>query len=123
MPAPPDNARRALMAAVLWPAVAAAGETVDVWVRLTLPGLTAVPPDAGEAERAAHRARVLAQQDAVMAALRALGGEELGRVEITQSALAVRLPRAQLGAARRLDGVHSVRPVRDLPRQPPYPPD
>lgn len=122
MTSPPDSGRRALMAAVLWPAVAAAGETVDVWVRLTLPGLAAVPPEAGEAERAAQRARVLAQQDSVMAALRALGGEELGRVQVTQSALAVRLPRAQLDAARRLDGVHSVRPVRHLPRQPPHPP-
>jgi hypothetical protein len=57
-----------------------------------------------------------------MALLRALGGKELGRLVTTQSALAVRLPQRQLDAARSIDGVKSVGPARDRPREPPVGP-
>jgi hypothetical protein len=100
----------------------AADEMVDVWVRLTEPGMAGLPADASAAEREARRARIAAQQDAVMALLRALGGKELGRLVTTQSALAVRLPQRQLDAARSIDGVKSVGPARDRPREPPVGP-
>lgn len=100
----------------------ASGEMVDVWVRLTEPGMAGLPAGASAAEREARRTRIAAQQDAVMALLRALGGKELGRLVTTQSALAVRLPQRQLDAARSIDGVRSVSPARDRPREPPVGP-
>jgi hypothetical protein len=102
--------------------VGAMSETVDVWVWLTEPGLAGLPADASAEERDTRRARIVAQQDAVMALLRALGGLELARVMTTQSAIAVRLPRRQLDAARRIDGVQSVGPARDRLREPPVGP-
>lgn len=104
------------------PPPGAASEWVDVWVRLTEPGMASLPADATAAERDARKARIAAQQDAVMALLRALGGQELARSNTMQSALAVWLPRRQLEAARRIDGVQSVGPARDRPREPPVGP-
>lgn len=119
----PSSTRRALTAlALLAPAAAlnaataaaprgAAGAddaTVDVWVQLSLPALASAPA----AERAAARQRIAQQQDAVMAALRELGATEQGRVQTVRNALAVRLPRAALEQARRIDGVRRITPVR-----------
>lgn len=90
---------------------------VRAWVVLTLPELASLPREA-VAERAALQPRIQAQQEQVMAALRALGAVELGRVQQLRNALAVRLPRAQLAAARRVPGVRSVQPVSDVERGP-----
>ena len=90
---------------------------VRAWVVLALPELASLPREA-TAERAALQQRIQTQQDQVMAALRALGAVELGRVQQLRNALAVRLPRAQLAAARRVPGVRSVQPVRDVERGP-----
>jgi hypothetical protein len=86
--------------------------STDLWVELT------PVPMAGRDPRTRHEAR-LTQQAQVMSQLRALGAIELGRVQLPRAALAVRLPCAQLDAARRLPGVRRLRPVRDLPRSPP----
>ncbi len=123
--------RRRRLGLVLMPAVAlsmwscalpAAGsgerQTIDVWVDLDLPALASLPRQ-NAVERKALRLRIVQQQDAVMAKLRELGAQERGRVQLLRNALAVRLPRDQLDAARRLPGVHGVRPVRDLERVPP----
>jgi hypothetical protein len=110
----------------LWPAlglsmVQAAG-SVDVWIDLDLPAL-ALAQTKDPARRMTLRERVLQQQDAVMVQLTALGARELGRVQLARNALAVRLPREQLDAARRLPGVRRVSPVRDRRRLPPVPID
>jgi hypothetical protein len=88
--------------------------SADVWVDL------GPVPAAGLDPRAQHQRR-LAQQAQVMSQLRALGAIELGRVQLPRASLAVRLPCAQLDAARRLPGVRRLRPVRDVPRSPPAP--
>jgi hypothetical protein len=111
------------MAMSVWPGALPAsvlGEppTTDVWVDLDLPALASLPRQ-DTAKRQALRLRIVAQQDTVMAQLRRLGGQERGRVQLLRNALAVRLPRDQLDAARRLPGVHGVRPVRDVERPPP----
>ena len=90
---------------------------VTVWVDLDLPELASLPRER-RAERAALRANILAQQDVVMARLRELGATEEGRVQQVRNALAVRLPGAQLQAARRIHGVRAVRPVRHIDRGP-----
>jgi hypothetical protein len=89
----------------------------SVWVDLELPELATLPRDQ-PAERAALRLRIQAQQDAVMGRLRALGATEQARVQQVRNALAVRLPVAQLDAARRIPGVRAVRIVRNLDRGP-----
>jgi hypothetical protein len=118
------------VAMLVWPlALRAAGPTlpepspgaqqsVDVWVDLDLPALATLPRGSA-LERKALRARIMQQQDAVMAQLLGLGGHELGRVQQLRNTLAVRLPSSQLDAARRLPDVHRVRPVRDVERLPP----
>lgn len=123
------NIRRAIGALVLLGAIGAghvaaqpgagqpaATDRVDVWVQLTQPSLSSLPPGA---DRDAQRARIDAEQAEVMAALRALGAVELARVQVVRNALAVQLPRAQIDAARRLPGVRSIGPVRHIQRQPP----
>jgi hypothetical protein len=107
----------------MWPGAlpaASAGEpqTTDVWIELDLPALASLPRQ-NTAERQALRLRIVQQQDTVMAQLRRLGAQERGRVQLLRNALAVRLPRDQLDEARRLPGVHGVRPVRDVRRPPP----
>ena len=82
--------------------------TVEVWVQLTEPELTSVPP----AERDAARRRIAHQQDTVMAALRDLGAVEQARVQLVRNALAVTLPRAALKQARAIPGVRAITPVR-----------
>lgn len=91
---------------------------VDAWVVLSLPELASLPREA-VAERHALQARIEQQQDAVMAALSALGAVELARVQQLRNALAVRLPLAQVPAARALSGVRALQPVRDIDRGPP----
>lgn len=93
-------------------------QTTDVWIELDLPALASLPRQ-NSAERQALRLRIVQQQDEVMAQLRRLGAQERGRVQLLRNALAVRLPRDQLDAARRLPGVYGVRPVRDGVRAPP----
>ena len=95
--------------------------TVDAWVVLSLPELASLPREA-VAERHTLQARIHQQQDEVMAALSALGAVELARVQQLRNALAVRLPLAQVPAARALSGVLAVRPVRDVDRGPPVGP-
>lgn len=105
------------------PAARAGGAPVDstgrvsVWVDLELPELTSLPPDR-RADREALGMKIHAQQDEVMARLRELGATEQARVRQVRNALAVRLPGAQLEAARRIPGVRSVRPVLHVHRGP-----
>jgi hypothetical protein len=94
---------------------------LEVWVLLSLPGLASLPREPGP-EHEALRERILLQQDQVMAGLRELGAVELARVQWVRNALAVRLPAAQVPAARGLPGVLSVRAVRNQDRVPPLPP-
>ena len=90
---------------------------VAVWVDLDLPELASVPRGQ-RAEFDALRLQIDAQQDAVLARLRALGAIEQARVRLVRNALAVRLPAAQLDAARRIPGVRAVRPIRNIDRDP-----
>lgn len=93
---------------------------VTVWVDLDLPALAAHPRTRG-AERDALRARIVAQQDAVMRQLRALGAQEQARIQQVRNALAVRIERSRLDAARAVPGVRALRAVRDVDRPPPLP--
>ncbi|HEY8710899.1 MAG TPA: hypothetical protein VIM34_23215, partial [Burkholderiaceae bacterium] len=90
---------------------------VSVWVDLDLPELASVPREQ-RAEREALRRHIQAQQDTVMGRLRELGAIEHARVQQVRNALAVRLPAAQLAAARRIPGVRAVRIVRNIDRDP-----
>lgn len=58
-----------------------------------------------------QRARVRAQQASVAPNLVALGGQELGRVQIAHNAIALRVDASQLAQIAALPGVASVRPV------------
>ena len=90
---------------------------VSVWVDLDLPELATTPRDQ-PAEREALRLRIHTQQQAVMDRLLELGAVEQGRVQLVRNALAVRLPGAQMAAARAIPGVRAVRPVRHVERGP-----
>lgn len=90
---------------------------VSVWVDLELPELASVPRGR-RSEREALRSQIDAQQEAVMDRLRELGATEQARVQQVRNALAVRLPVAQLDAARRIPGVRAVRIVRNVGREP-----
>jgi hypothetical protein len=96
--------------------------TVDVWVDLDLPALVS-KAGAEPAEREALRARIIAQQRDVLAALKTLGAVERGRVQQLRNAIAVTLAREQIDAARRIPGVRAVRVVRHAERTPPPPRD
>ena len=85
---------------------------IDIWVDLSLPALATLPRDDRDG-RSALRERIAHQQDAVMAQLCALGASELARVQQLRNAVAVRLPKAVLDAARRIAGVQRLRVVRD----------
>lgn len=108
-----SSMRRAVSLALLLAPAATWGageaeQVVEAWVHLTLPALATVPVD----ERDTARERLRQQQDAVMAELRALGAVEQARVQVVRNALAVRLPRSAVDAARRIAGVRTVTPVR-----------
>jgi hypothetical protein len=90
---------------------------ISVWVDLDVPELASVPRDR-RAEREALRLQIQAQQNEVMARLRDLGAIEQARVQWVRNALAVRLPGAQLDAARHIPGVRAVRMVRHVNRGP-----
>ena len=102
------------------PAAAERAGRVSVWVDLDLPALAEAPRARG-AERAALRARIAAQQTAVMRQLRALGAQEQARIQQVRNALAVRIERSRLDAARAIPGVRAVRAVRNVDRPPPLP--
>lgn len=104
------------MACSLSVAARAADARIEVWVDLSLPALSTAAP--GE-PRAALKRELEAQQARVMAALRGLGAEEIGRVALLRNALAVRLPAAHLAVVRALPEVSGVRIVRDIERPPP----
>lgn len=113
--------RRRLFLGGCWFAAAGAhavGEArvAEVWIDLSLPALSSAPPGS---DAPALKRDIETQQDRVMARLRALGAEEIGRVKVLRNALAVRLPAAQLPAARALPEVTGVRVVRDIQRPPP----
>jgi hypothetical protein len=88
-----------------------------VWVDLDLPELASLPREQSGAHEAL-RVKIQTQQDEVMAKLRELGAVEQARVQQVRNALAVRLPGAQLEAARLIAGVRAVRPVRNVERGP-----
>jgi len=90
---------------------------VSVWVDLDLPELASVPREQ-RAEREALQLQIKEQQDEVMDRLRGLGTQEQARVQQVRNALAVRLPDAQLDAARRIPGVRALRIVRNIERDP-----
>ena len=90
-------------------ATAHSGDRIDVWVLLTEPPVasgTSTPES------------VKKQQQAVMAELEALGAVELGRVSTARNAIAVSIDQAKLPEVKRLSGVRSVSPVRDIKRDP-----
>ncbi len=96
-------------------ATAHSGDRIDIWVLLTEPPVasgTSTPES------------VKKQQQAVMAELQALGAVELGRVSTARNAIAVSIDQAKLPEVKRLSGVRSVSPVRDITRDPvpPRPP-
>ena len=113
----PSQQRVPLACAPAGEAVASQAVCVSVWVVLEWPELASLPRE-HTAERDALRRKILAQQDEVMGRLRELGAVEQARVQQVRNALAVRLPRAQLDAARQIPGVRSVSRVRDLERGP-----
>jgi hypothetical protein len=82
----------------------------EVWVVLSEPALATLPRDAKE-QRSALRARIMRQQDDVMAQLAALGAVELGRVQQARNAVAVKLPPAAIENAKKIDGVTRVHAV------------
>ena len=90
------------------------GDLIDVWVLLTEPPLASGTGNPKSVER---------QQEAVLTQLQALGAIELGRVARVHNAIAVSIDQAKLPEVRRLAGVRSVAPVRDIRRDPPGPPD
>lgn len=94
---------------------AATAELVEVWIVLSEPALATLPRDASR-QRTALRTRIIAEQDRVMEQLRPLGAVETGRIQQVENAVAVRLPASALDAARRIDGVTSVRYVSDRNR-------
>lgn len=106
--------RRLLIGAALAARVEAAG-FVDVWIELSEPALSTLPPGP-QPGRAELDERIRRQQDAVAAQLRELGGRELGRIKSLRNAVAFALPEDQLDAARRLPGVVALRRAQDVPR-------
>jgi minor extracellular serine protease Vpr len=62
---------------------------------------------------AAHRAKVLQNQDDAISRLRAMGATELARVHVSHNAVAVRVEAGMLQTIAGLDGVIAVRPVID----------
>jgi hypothetical protein len=93
------------------PTRADAAGRISVWVDLDVPELASLANSA-RVEREALRLRIGAQQDAVMDRLRALDAQEQARVQVVRNAIAVRLPAAQIDAARRIPGVRAVHIVR-----------
>ena len=63
-----------------------------------------------------HRARVAETQSALAGQLSALGGKELGRVQMAHNAIAVRIDAAQLNAVAALPGVTERAPGGPLRR-------
>ena len=94
-------------------ATAQGGDRVDVWVLLTEPPM---------ASDTASSEKIREQQHAVAAQLKELGAVELGRVTAARNAIAVSIDPAKLPEVKRLSGVRSVSPVRDIQRNPPVPP-
>ena len=84
---------------------------------MNLPELASLPREQ-HAEREALRMRIHVQQEAAMGRLRGLGAIEQARVQLVRNALAVRLPGAQLDAARQIPGVRAVRIVRHVDTSP-----
>ena len=94
-------------------ATAHGGDRIDVWVLLTEPPV---------ASGIRTPEKVKQQQQAVMVQLKALGAVELGRVGTARNAIAISIDQAKLPEVKRLSGVRSVSPVRDIQRDPPAPP-
>jgi hypothetical protein len=90
---------------------------LEVWLDLSEPELAASSRHTACA-REAHRERIVAEQNRVAAALKALGGTERGRVQLLRNSIAADLPRDQIDAARRIPGVRALRLVRHVDRQP-----
>jgi hypothetical protein len=88
---------------------------IEVWIDLNIQPLASVPRDATD-ERAALRARIVAQQDDVMGQLATLGAVELARIQQVRNALAVRIPAEAIDRARNIPGVRSIRPVTHIRR-------
>jgi hypothetical protein len=92
---------------------------VAVWVDLSMPepapGAAAAAPSATDpttrAAALSMRQAVQAQQQAVAARLRALGGTELAQIVLVRNAIAVNLPADALACVRQWPGVLRVRPV------------
>ena len=94
-------------------ATAQGGDRVDVWVLLTEPPV---------ASATASLEKIKQQQETVAVQLKELGAVELGRVTTARNAIAVSIDPAKLPEVKRLSGVRSVSPVRDIQRDPPVPP-
>ena len=65
------------------------------------------------AQQQAYLAQLSQKQDAVMAAVKSMGGVELGRVSKGHNALIVSIDASHLEAVHGIDGVIAVRPLRD----------
>ncbi|MFM2400221.1 MAG: hypothetical protein RL341_2378 [Pseudomonadota bacterium] len=63
------------------------------------------------AETAGHREKLASQQSGFASAMKSLGGEELGRVNVAHNAVAMRVDAARLKELAGMTGVVKVRPV------------
>lgn len=85
-------------------------DRVEVWVVLSEPALATLPRDA-MAQRTALLRRILAQQEAVMKSLGALGGTESARTQQMSNSIAIVIDADAVKKIRRIEGVISIRPV------------
>jgi subtilisin family serine protease len=101
------------------PALAGAQGTVEVWVKLNRAPLAAAQGEnaktrgglLSKAERQGYLATLNADHDAVSAAARRLGGEELARVSRAHNAVAVRVDASKLAELASQPGVERIRGV------------
>lgn len=128
----PLGAIQAPGAAKLDPSLASVQGTVEVWVKLSSPSVAAVNGDnaktrgafLSKAQRNAHAESIDREQDALVAAVRSLGGQELGRVNKAHNAVAIRIDASRLSELSARYGVARIRPVLnyevDLSQTVPY---
>ena len=86
-------------------------QTVEVWVVLSEPALSSLPHETAVSDRDELRRRIERQQDDIMTQLAALGAVESARVQVVRNAIAVKLPPAAIGSAKKIKGVLSVHAI------------
>jgi subtilisin family serine protease len=94
---------------------------IDVWVSLVDPPLGQAAgrnqkrsgAALGQNQQRTYARELDSKQDALMAQIRALGGQEIARVRKAHNAVAVHIDASQLATVASLPGVRAVRPVRN----------